>query len=72
MMFEQLTIGGWLSANSCPVRSLVDQEEQHVTLIFGTTGYDFELSLDVETLREVLELGARALDMLCPANGSGQ
>ncbi|MEU8899473.1 hypothetical protein AB0C65_26695 [Nocardia sp. NPDC048505] len=71
-MFEQLTIGGWLSTNGCSVRSLVDREENHVTFIFGTTDRDFELSVDVDTLREMLRLGGAALDAFSTHSGDRQ
>ncbi|WP_431958098.1 hypothetical protein [Nocardia lijiangensis] len=63
-MFERLAIGGWVATQrGCPVRAASDDDDDgSVTLIFGPShGSEFELSLDLETLGEVVRLGAHAL-----------
>ncbi|MGY2118912.1 hypothetical protein ACW9HR_33825 [Nocardia gipuzkoensis] len=63
MTWDRLTIGSWVSTSEgCPVRTVADECHEHVTFVFGTSGNEFELTIDRTTLTEVLRLGSKALN----------
>jgi hypothetical protein len=69
MMWDQLTIGCWVStSDGCPVRIVVGEDSESVTFVFGTSGNEFELTIARSTLAEMLQLGSQALDAQAPAS----
>ncbi|MGY1870443.1 hypothetical protein ACW9HL_05270 [Nocardia gipuzkoensis] len=69
MIWDQLTIGSWVSTSAgCPVRTVIGEDSESVTFVFGTSGNEFELTIDRSTLAEMLQLGSKALSALVPAN----
>ncbi|WP_024800840.1 hypothetical protein [Nocardia sp. BMG51109] len=70
-MFEPLTIGTWAIVDGrCPMRTVVDDGDS-VTLVFGGRGDEFEFVFDETALRNLLDLGVRALAELA-AYSSGK
>ncbi|MGY2120346.1 hypothetical protein ACW9HJ_02740 [Nocardia gipuzkoensis] len=69
MTWDQLTIGSWVSTSEgCPVRTVIGEDDDSVTFVFGTPGNEFEFTIDRSTLAEMLQLGSKALSALVPAN----
>ncbi|MCC3329689.1 hypothetical protein [Nocardia abscessus] len=69
MTWDQLTIGSWVSTSEgCPVRTVIGEDSESVTFVFGTSGNEFELTIDRSTLAEMLQLGSQALSALVPAS----
>ncbi len=64
MTWNRLTIGSLGTSNGCPVKTVISREYDSVTLVFGSSGNEFELTMDSATLTEVLRLGAKASSML--------
>ncbi|MFF7941323.1 hypothetical protein ACFZC5_16540 [Nocardia gamkensis] len=62
MTWDRLTIGSWVSTSEgCPVRIVRGEDSESVTFVFGTSGNEFELTIDRSTLTSMLQLGSRAL-----------
>ncbi|WP_405136781.1 hypothetical protein [Nocardia sp. NBC_01388] len=60
-MFEPLKVGTWAMVDGrCPMRSIVNDNDD-VTLVFGTGSDEFEFALDAAALQKLLALGTRAL-----------
>jgi hypothetical protein len=62
MTWDRLTIGSWVSTSEgCPVRIVRGEDSESVTFVFGTSGNEFELTIDRSTLTAMLQLGSKAL-----------
>lgn len=69
MVWDRLTIGSWVSTSEgCPVRTVVGEDSESVTFVFGTSGNEFEFTIDRSTLAEMLQLSSQALRATAPAN----
>lgn len=65
MTWNRLTIGSWVStSDGCLVKTVISREYDSVTFVFGSSGNEFELTMDPATLTEVLRLGSKASSML--------
>lgn len=65
MTWNRLTVGSWVStSDGCPVKTVISKDDVSVTFVFGSSGNEFELTMDPTTLAELLRLGSKASSAL--------